>query len=106
MRGEPAAHRGPDSESTQGVRVNAFDTPAAWDAANLDADRRWVFELEDRARRDPCRKTLEPLAADAVETDAALSQDFLPNELGERLPIIRAAPTHLELCQEQSAKSQ
>lgn len=28
------------------------ESPANWNAAELDADRRWVFALDDRARRD------------------------------------------------------
>jgi hypothetical protein len=32
--------------------MNALDTPAAWDAAALNADTRWIFELDDAARRD------------------------------------------------------
>jgi len=28
------------------------DTSAAWTAAELDADRRWLFELDDRATCD------------------------------------------------------
>ena len=28
------------------------DTPASWTAAELDADRRWVFTLDDQARCD------------------------------------------------------
>ena len=28
------------------------DSPAAWRAGQLEADRRWIFELDDAARRD------------------------------------------------------
>ena len=29
-----------------------YDSPAAWTAAELDADKRWLFALDDKARRD------------------------------------------------------
>lgn len=30
----------------------AIDTSAVWNAAELDADRRWIYTLDDKARRD------------------------------------------------------
>lgn len=32
--------------------ARSADTPAAWNAAELDGDRRWVYALDDKARRD------------------------------------------------------
>jgi hypothetical protein len=45
------------------VSVDATRSPAAWTAADLDADRRWTFALDDRARRDlveAVRKARDP----------------------------------------------
>jgi hypothetical protein len=35
-----------------GMNEAAYDSPAAWNAAELEADARWRFALDDRARRD------------------------------------------------------
>jgi hypothetical protein len=32
--------------------IDSCDSPANWSGAELDADRRWTFELDDRGRRD------------------------------------------------------
>src|SRR5688572_18400425 len=43
--------------------MEAFDTPAAWDVADLNSDTRWLFELDDRARGDmlaAVRKARDP----------------------------------------------
>jgi len=40
-----------------------MDSPAAWTAAELDSDRRWLFTLDDQARRDlvaAVRKAQDP----------------------------------------------
>ncbi len=41
----------------------AFDSPACWRAAELEGDQRWIFMLDDRARRDllaALRKARDP----------------------------------------------
>ena len=43
--------------------MEAFDSPAAWDVAALNSDSRWLFDLDDRARRDmlaAVRKARDP----------------------------------------------
>src|SRR5687767_13849979 len=45
------------------VNISATDTPAAWSATELEGDRRWVYALDDRARRDlveAVRKARDP----------------------------------------------
>ena len=32
--------------------MKAFESPAAWSAADLNSDERWIFQLDDNARRD------------------------------------------------------
>lgn len=64
-----------------------FDSPAAWNAAQLDADKRWLFALDDRARRD-----LTAALAKARDPDKSLleyrREDF---DLGCAWPTIAAA---------------
>src|SRR5215210_2234571 len=67
--------------------MKRFDTPAAWDAAELNSDKRWVFELDDRARRDmlaAIRKARDP---DKTLFDYQHS-DF---DLGSAWPVLEAA---------------
>ena len=63
------------------------DTPAAWSAAELEADRRWLFTLDDRARCD-----LVAALTQAVDRDKTLfdyrREDF---DLGSAGPVIAAA---------------
>lgn len=64
------------------------DTPAAWDAAGLEADRpRWLFTLDDRARCD-----LVAALTRAIDRDRTLFDyrrgDF---DLGSAAPVIAAA---------------
>jgi len=66
----------------------AWDSPASWNAAGLEADRkRWTFALDDRARRD-----LAAALAKARDPDKALfdyrREDF---DLGSGWPVIAAA---------------
>ncbi len=63
------------------------DTPAAWTAAELEADRRWLFTLDDRARCD-----LVAALTHAIDRDKTLfdyrREDF---DLGSAGPMIAAA---------------
>lgn len=62
------------------------DTPAAWTAAELRDDPRWVFPLDDMARRDLLR------AVDRLDPDAdllTLSRDTI--DLGAAAPVLAAA---------------
>ena len=63
------------------------NSPAAWTAAELDADRRWVYALDDKARRD-----LVVAVRKAQDSDKALldyrREDF---DLGSGWPVIAAA---------------
>jgi hypothetical protein len=64
-----------------------YNTPAAWTAAELDADRRWLFVLDDWARRDlvaAVRKAQDP---DKTLLDYC-RDDFDP---GSAAPVIAAA---------------
>lgn len=67
--------------------IAAADTPAAWTAAELDADRRWIFTLDDRARCD-----LVAALTRAIDRDKTLfdyrREDF---DLGSAGPVIAAA---------------
>jgi hypothetical protein len=65
----------------------ACDSPAAWTAAELDADRRWIYTLDDRARCD-----LVAALTHAIDRDRTLfdyrREDF---DLGSAGPVIAAA---------------
>lgn len=67
--------------------IAAADTPAAWTATELDADRRWIFTLDDRARRD-----LVAALRRAIDRDRTLfdyrREDF---DFGSAGPVIAAA---------------
>jgi hypothetical protein len=64
-----------------------YDSPAAWSAAELDADRRWMFTLDERAARD-----LRAAVAKARDPDKSLldyrRDDF---DLGSGWPVLAAA---------------
>ncbi len=63
------------------------DTPANWTAAELDADRRWIFTLDERARCD-----LVAALTRALDPGKSLfdyrREDF---NLGSAEPVLRAA---------------
>ena len=62
-------------------------TPAAWTAAELDADRRWLFTLDDRARRDLLAAVRK--AQDPAKTLLDYCRDDF--DLGSAAPVIAAA---------------
>ena len=63
------------------------DTPAAWTAAEFDADRRWVFTLGDRARCDLVAALAKALDRDKSHFDYS-HDDF---DLGSAYPVLKAA---------------
>jgi hypothetical protein len=63
------------------------DTPAVWTAAELDADRRWLFTLDDRARRDLLATVCK--ARDPAKTLLDYCRDDF--EPGSAAPVIAAA---------------
>lgn len=67
--------------------TTATDSPAAWRGNQLDADKRWTFEFDDRARRD-----LLAALKKARDPEKGLfdyrRQDF---DLGAGWPVIAAA---------------
>jgi hypothetical protein len=69
------------------MNAATFDSPAAWSAAELDADERWIFALSDDARRD-----LTAAIAKARDPDKTLldyrRDDF---DLGSAWALIAAA---------------
>ena len=67
--------------------MNYENSPANWTAAELEADKRWVFVLDDRARRDlvaAVRKACDP---------AKTLLDYRKEEFdpGSAWPVIAAA---------------
>ena len=67
--------------------MKAFDTPAAWDAAALNADARWMFELDDAARRDMVAAVRKAHDPDKTLFDYG-RDDF---DLGSAWPVLDAA---------------
>src|SRR4051812_46991328 len=69
------------------MSMKAFTTPAAWEAAELNSDTRWLFELDDKARRD-----LRAAIDKARDPDKTLfdyrRDDF---DLGGAWPVLEAA---------------
>lgn len=63
------------------------DTPAAWTAAELDADRRWLFTLDERARCDLVAALTRALDRDKSHFDYC-RDDF---DLGSAYPVLAAA---------------
>lgn len=63
------------------------DTPAAWTAAELDADRRWVFTLDERARCDLVAALTKAIDPDKSHFDYR-REDF---DLGSAQPVLAAA---------------
>jgi hypothetical protein len=53
------------------------------------------YHLHDRAA---CLSTLDPLAADAAKSDAAIRENFPPTDADDYLPLVKAARTNLKLC--------
>lgn len=53
------------------------------------------YHLHDRAG---CLSTLDPLAADAAKSDAAIRESFPPTDADDYLPLVKAARTNLRLC--------
>jgi len=64
-----------------------MDSPAAWTAAQLDSDRRWVFALDDRARRDLAAAVVKAQDPDKTLLDYR-REEF---DLGSAWPVIAAA---------------
>jgi hypothetical protein len=67
--------------------INAIDSPARWNAAQLDADKRWVFVLDRTAQRDliaAIRKAHDP-------DKSLLDYRHADFDLGAAWPIIDAA---------------
>jgi hypothetical protein len=69
------------------MRFRLDDTPAAWTAAELDADRRWIFTLDERARCDLVAALTRALDPEKTLFDYC-REDF---ELGSAEPVLRAA---------------
>ena len=67
--------------------MNMTDTPAAWRVADLEQDRSWEFNFDDRARRD----LLAPVEK-AYSSDRSLL-DYRREEfdLGSAAPVLEAA---------------
>jgi hypothetical protein len=63
------------------------DTTAAWTAAEFEADRRWVFTLDDRARCDLVAALTKALDRDKSHFDYS-RDDF---DLGSAYPVLKAA---------------
>lgn len=60
-----------------------------------------LHKLGDAAE---CRKTLEPLAEVAAKSDAAIREDYPPNDADVMMSMVRATRTNLKLCQGLAAK--
>jgi len=69
------------------VNISATDTPAAWSATELEGDRRWVYALDDRARRDLVEAVRKARDPDRTLLDYR-GEDF---DLGSGWPTIDAA---------------
>jgi hypothetical protein len=67
--------------------MNVFDTPAAWNAAELDSDTRWMFELDERARRDMLHAVRSARDPDKAIFDYTRA-DF---DLGAAWPVLERA---------------
>ena len=67
--------------------MKAFDSPAAWDAAALNSDARWVFELDEKARRD-MRESVEK-ARDPEKTIFDYRRDDF--DFGSAWPVLERA---------------
>ena len=60
-----------------------------------------LLRLGDAAE---CRKTLEPLAELAGQTDAKIREDYPPNDADVMMGMVRATRTNLKLCSATAAK--
>ena len=70
------------------MRETWTETPEAWDAAGLEADRpRWLFTLDDRARCDLAAALTKALDPGKTLFDYR-REDF---DLGSAAPVIAAA---------------
>src|SRR5262245_51496553 len=67
--------------------VASMDTPARWNAAELEADKRWSFRLDDPARRDLVASVRKARDPEKSLLDYR-KEDF---ELGAAMPVIAAA---------------
>lgn len=67
--------------------ITATDSPAAWRADQLEGDKRWIFELDEKARRDLVA------ALDKARDPEKGSFDYRREdfELGASWPVIAAA---------------
>ncbi len=69
------------------MTVIATDSPAAWNAAQLEADKRWIFALDDKARRDIVTALDKARGPDKALFDYR-REDF---DLGAAWPVLNAA---------------
>ena len=69
------------------MTASARDSPAAWNAAELEADKRWIFSLNDGARRGLARALGKARDPDKTLFDYR-REDF---DLGTAEPVIAAA---------------
>lgn len=67
--------------------MTVVDTPAAWNAAELDADQRWIFTLDERARCDLVAALTKAIDPDKSHFDYR-REDF---DLGSAHPVLAAA---------------
>jgi len=67
--------------------MTVVDTPAAWSAAELDADQRWIFTLDERARCDLVAALNKAIDPDKSHFDYR-REDF---DLGSAHPVLTAA---------------
>src|SRR5688572_20862267 len=67
--------------------MKAFESPAAWSAADLNSDDRWIFQLDDRARRDMLAALRK--ARDPAKTLFDYRRDDF--DLGSAWPVLSAA---------------
>lgn len=80
------------------------DTPASWTAAELDADRRWIFQLDERARCDlvaALTRALDPGKSlfdyrredfDLGSAESVLRAAFAEMQRGRGVALVRGLP--------------
>ena len=69
------------------MKISVCDSPAAWNAAQLDADRRWAFAIDDKARRHLVEAVRR--AQDSGKT--LLDYRRADFDLGSSWPVLEAA---------------